>query len=463
LAKLVAIGDSLTQGFMSGAISATHLSYPAILARCMGLSADEFRVPPFFGEGGLPLNLEHLLDRLEERYGKKLDWYEKPRVIFTVRSILDRVEDYWERGPGSKPIGADTFHNLAVWGFEVADAYEVTPALCRAQIGKNRDDFLAQVPSAAMYRTALRVLNPARKSQLDDATQVSVARRIAQKEGIENLIVALGANNALGTVLDLKVMETGKTPPKLKAPKRNEQFNLWHPDAFALSYAQLGAKVAAIGAQRVFVSTVPHVTIPPVTRGINRGAHPLAAGERYFDSYARFFVKDANFTKDDPHLTKAEAQQIDSYINAYNDTIRKTAKAHGWHVVDMCALLDQLAYRRNNDQPKYKLPKVLADLKPPPDARFFQINQAGQRTQGGIFSLDGVHPTTIASGLMAQEFAHVMRQAGVSVVDVDFARLLALDTLVTDPPQTLDDVYGTLQTLEEWLHLSRLLALIAGG
>jgi hypothetical protein len=463
MAKLVAIGDSLTQGFMSGAISATHLSYPAILARCMGIWPDGFRVPPFHGEGGLPFNVEYLLDQLEERYGKDFDWYEKPRVIFTVRQIMDRVEDYWERGEGSKPLGIDYFHNPAVWGFEVADAWEVTPALCRRVIGNSEDDWIAQVPSAPMYRTALRVLNPSRRRDLDGATQVSTARRIARDEGIDNLILALGANNALGTVLDLKVMPTGKTPPKMKAPQRNERFNLWHPEAFALVYQQLAEKVQAIGAQRVFVSTVPHVTIPPVTRGINEGLGPLTAGEKYFDYYARFFVKDAAFSTNDPHLTKAEAEQIDAFIDAYNVAIADTAKQHGWHVVDICALLSRLAYRRNHDQPKHPLPPPLANLSPPPDARFFQIDPTGKRKQGGIFSLDGVHPTTIGSGLMAQEFVHVMRAAGVNLADVDFTRLLALDTLVTDPPRTLDDVYRTLQSLEEWLHLSRLLALIAGG
>ncbi|MGK7877493.1 MAG: hypothetical protein AB4426_30585 [Xenococcaceae cyanobacterium] len=33
--KLVAIGDSLTQGFQSGSISKTDLSYPAMIARCL--------------------------------------------------------------------------------------------------------------------------------------------------------------------------------------------------------------------------------------------------------------------------------------------------------------------------------------------------------------------------------------------------------------------------------------------
>ena len=36
--KLVAIGDSLTQGFQSGPILNTEWSYPAMIARSLGLS-----------------------------------------------------------------------------------------------------------------------------------------------------------------------------------------------------------------------------------------------------------------------------------------------------------------------------------------------------------------------------------------------------------------------------------------
>ena len=56
--RLVALGDSMTQGFMSGAIFATDLSYPALIAREMGLDPSQFRVPAFAALGGLPVNLE---------------------------------------------------------------------------------------------------------------------------------------------------------------------------------------------------------------------------------------------------------------------------------------------------------------------------------------------------------------------------------------------------------------------
>ena len=59
--KLVAIGDSLTQGVQSGAIYKTELSFPALIAEAMGLRVpSDFRVPRFPGSG-LPLNIEALL------------------------------------------------------------------------------------------------------------------------------------------------------------------------------------------------------------------------------------------------------------------------------------------------------------------------------------------------------------------------------------------------------------------
>jgi hypothetical protein len=86
-------------------------------------------------------------------------------------------------------------------------------------------------------------------------------------------------------------------------------------------------------------------------------------------------------------------------------------------------------------------------LNPIPDSRFFQSDQTG-RKQGGIFSLDGIHPTTIGYGVVAQEIIQIMQLAGVKfytangaerlgAVQIDFARLIQQDTLISNPPSTL--------------------------
>jgi len=86
-----------------------------------------------------------------------------------------------------------------------------------------------------------------------------------------------------------------------------------------------------------------------------------------------------------------------------------------------------------------------------------------------LFSLDGVHPTTIGYGIVAQEVIRIMERAGVSFrtptgaprsgpVDVDWHRLLAADTLISSPPALLDDGLGLLGWLDERLDWVRRLA-----
>src|SRR4051812_40094732 len=102
--RLVAIGDSLTQGFKSGAIFEPNLSYPAIIAWEMGLGEDAFRYASFSGAGGLPINIEYLLRRLDQRFGPDLNFLDKLAAPLFVRQWMDEIEDYWERGQGTLPV-----------------------------------------------------------------------------------------------------------------------------------------------------------------------------------------------------------------------------------------------------------------------------------------------------------------------------------------------------------------------
>jgi hypothetical protein len=97
-----------------------------------------------------------------------------------------------------------------------------------------------------------------------------------------------------------------------------------------------------------------------------------------------------------------------------------------------------------------------------PDSRFLTSDGQGGRATGGLFSLDGVHPTTVGYGILAQELIQVMRRAGVEFrtpdgavrpdpVTVDFTRLVRRDTLVTRPPQNLTSTLGILAWADEAL------------
>ena len=194
--RLVCIGDSLSQGFKSGAIFEPNLSYPATIAWEMGLGEDEFRYPSFAGQGGLPINIEYLLRRLDHEFGEDVNWWELPLLPIYLRQWMDEIEDYWETGAGAAPIRyRGAYHNLAVWGFQVQDAFLLTAGMCEQIASENSDDWVNQVPDNAMYRTALRVLIPSQSEVETDATQISRATELAASDGAENLLVFLGAED----------------------------------------------------------------------------------------------------------------------------------------------------------------------------------------------------------------------------------------------------------------------------
>ena len=469
-AKLVAIGDSLTQGFVSGSVHRTEFSFPAMIAE--SLSVDEFRSPDFSGEGGLPINLEKLLRLLVERYGSKLGWADGISAALSVRSLLDRVEDYWERGEGSLPSATGPLHhNLAAFSFLLGDCDKITEAICRRAIPEPKDDFVNQVPESAMYRAARRTLNPSFVPEYANLSQLEVAKVLAQQEGgIDNLIFWLGANNCLSTVTNLKIHWSTLEDLELLPHKREEQksqTNLWQPEHFQKVLERIVPKILEIGAKNVFIATIPHVTIPPISRGITPGKQGDAAlsHDGYYECYTHFWIWDDEFSRPDksyPHLTRDDARTIDSTIDSYNQLLREEAQKQGWHIVDICTMLDNLAFRRQKGKVPYQFPAGLVEgirkntqtqnrlthqdqllL----DTRFIHLApnapEPEGKFQGGLFSLDGFHPTTIGYGLVAHEFLQVMSKV-VSSKPLNWQEIIAADTLLTQPPANLENLQNTL-------------------
>ena len=478
--RLVTIGDSLTHGFMSGAIFRTDLSWPAIVAYEMGLRSDEFRFPTYewpSGPGGLPLDLERLARAFEARFGDRLDWWEIAAAGLWVRSYMSEIEKYWEFGLGAAlPAIGSPFHNMAVFGWDVLDTVLLDAKIVGARIDKPNDDLLAQVVENNVDRAGLVVLRRARAGNRA-RTVLDTAAAMAQGtgQGIETLVVMLGANNALGSILGLQPCWTSDDYLDLSPVRRlavKGQFSVWRPAHFAADWALLVDKLRQVRADHVIVATVPSVTIAPIARGVDGKVRP---DSRYFPYYTRPWISDGNFDpKRDPHLTEVEARAIDSAIDEYNATIIASVAATrddglDWYLFDMGGLLDSLATRRYINSPwarptwwkAYELPPAMQALEPVPNTRFFRAGPDG-RTDGGLFSLDGVHPTTIAYGVVAQEVIKVMETAGVTFADrdgtprsgpirVDFDRLVAADTLVSKPPAVISPTLGMLGWLDERL------------
>ena len=486
--KLVAIGDSLTQGFMSGSISKAKLSYPAMIAQCLG--EQNFKVPDFSGADGLPLNIESLLNRLAKRYGRRINWLEAIPALLTVRSHMDEIEDYWERGAGSLSSSTGPLHhNLAIWGFQLRDCYTVSDTVSRANIPPARDQPFQQIPEAAQYRTARRALNPSFAPKYQALTQVGAAQVMAREQGIENLIFWLGANHSLGTVVQLDDIHWS-TDAELEQLPHERKSNLWRPDHFKIILQRAMDKVATIGAKHVFIANVPQVTIPPISRGVTPGAAPDQGQDKdgYFEYYTHFWIWDSDFNPDrHPHLTRDQIREIDEVVDQYNQMIQAEATRRGWYVVDMCKILAQLAFRRQHGNVTYTFPpELIAALRTNPttqdrvttdgrvllDTRYVRVdpdkNNPQEKYKGGLFSLDGVHPSTIGYGLVAHEFLKVMQKAWVAhgeqrdLKPLDWNAIVASDSLAINPPANLANLQDTLGFLYSQTPLGQLINLIGG-
>ncbi|MBW4590425.1 hypothetical protein G7B40_035095 [Aetokthonos hydrillicola Thurmond2011] len=135
--RLVAIGDSVTQGFKSGGIYDTKLSYPAIIAREMGWNS--LRYPTYDGpEDGLPLNIERLAENLQRSFGNSIDWFDFLQALLALLKNLRKSQNYWEQGEGSVyPIKEQINHNLAVYGWDLRNTLSRNADICIDVLKKN--------------------------------------------------------------------------------------------------------------------------------------------------------------------------------------------------------------------------------------------------------------------------------------------------------------------------------------
>ena len=426
----------------------------------------------------MPLNLEYILRDLEHRYGADISPWELPLALFRARQVMDEIEDHWERGPGATaPVIAGFNHCLAVYGWDLRDALSRTAKSCETSIATPNDSLLDQIVENHGARAALRVYprwNERTRTMtlLDAAAALGEDRAAGEDHGIETLVVFLGANNALRTVTDLSVRWSGNDYKDLR---KKDQYTVWRPSHFISELAELEQAVERIAARHVIWCTVPHVTIPPISRGVGR---KVAPGSRYFPYYTRPWITDETFDpRSDPHITDQQARAVDYAVDLYNDAItavveraRTGSPARDWYLLDIAGLLDRLASRRYildpNARPEwwspYPLPAPVKALEPTVDSQFLRSDGRGGRRTGGLFSLDGVHPTTVGYGLIAQELINIMRTAGVEFrhgngalrsdpVTVDFTRLIQHDSLVRTPPQNLDSALDILDWADQAL------------
>lgn len=461
--KLAVLGDSVSQGFQNGGVYRTDQNFPAFLSRCFEPDP-EFRQPLFTAQGGIPLNLEVLVRGLSEKYGNTLEWNEYIPAMHHLYSTLRRIKNYWEGHVMdlSREV-PEPFHNQSVWGFSINDAWLVTEQMSKEFIETQPDTYsvFEVLPDHAKYTTARLTLNPTLGNEFSHATQLDNIQYLQEHGGIEYLIVCMGHNNIIGAVTELRFQYS--EPKDLGAFPSQRSYTVYRPEHFEKEYRELAEKVSTVGARQIICQTIPYVTIPPVSRGVNENQSRHSGG--YFDYYTRFWIWDSDFDPDQhSHLTKEEAIRLDRCVDEYNEIIRRVAKDYGWIVVPLNKYVNAIARRRLRGGQKIPYPQSFIEAIKNNEATAHLVNRNGQPVlstdylrideesgkvvKGGIFSLDGIHPTTIGYGMIAHVYKETLEKHGVSFQrDLDWNHIIASDTLITDPPYLLTGLKELLRFL----------------
>lgn len=118
-------------------------------------------------------------------------------------------------------------------------------------------------------------------------------------------------------------------------------------------------------------------------------------------------------------LRAGQAAQIRATVNAYNEIIEDAAEEHGAALVNIHALLNRIR------------------------AHGFEVNGERLTTEflGGIFSLDGVHPTNTGYAVLANQFIRALdRKFDTEIPPLNVKKVAASDPLVfpgIEPPDSL--------------------------
>lgn len=240
-------------------------------------------------------------------------------------------------------------------------------------------------------------------AEIDSETDLVLFPRLgSQMEIAESLhpqLIAcwIGNNDALSTVLDYDQLDGFSQLTPL--------------DVFTAQFQQIAARLSATGAKVVF-GTIPDVTkiaylvSPADLQRLTGSTHGLPAGSFTtlvttasikLGTVAPSILANPNFV-----LDPSEVANINQRIGEFNTVIRTTANAYGQGVAEIGAVFNYLSAN----------PLVLSGV--PLTTRFL----------GGMFSLDGVHPSNVGQLLVAKYFVDAFNfRFGLSIPNVNASML----------------------------------------
>ncbi len=227
---------------------------------------------------------------------------------------------------------------------------------------------------------------------------------VAESLHPQNVACWIGANDALGAALSFDQLDASQLTPI---------------SDFTARFQEIANRLDAMGSRVVF-ATIPDVG--QIAYLLDRqdlirflgSDFGLPAGSKTTLPLMLMvklgLIAPTELTNPQFVLDPAEQQTISDRIHAFNDVIKQTAAAHGMGVVDVHAVFQYFV-----------------------DS---QVNVGGvpitTRFLGGLFSLDGVHPSNIGQALVANMFIDGFNQQyGLNIPQLDGPTMYWL--FLTDP------------------------------
>ncbi|SEH62561.1 hypothetical protein [Magnetospirillum fulvum] len=405
--ELMAIGDSLYQGVRSMTIKTDlcRTSTPAQVAAALGET--EFASP----DPGNPMIID------PER------WLKDPHKL--GRELAEYAA-YWQKEPGS-PHGLACFDNVSVAGSEVWHLYDFTATQGQAQA---REEFakLGGAPlslstigkvdlSRMIYGINSRfVLNPGNLPDHAEKTQIGwVAERKPRR-----LLVNIGSNNGLW---DMCLKGDPKAGLYFGKPGGSDPDDYSQIEALAEALDSLPPEVETIyfnslGRPRCVANLMPNPD------NVEWATHP---GEAYFESYENRFALSPAYNLLSAEQMSALDQRVAQANARIAEILTKGITRHRLAFVDFFGLLtDKDAKHWGDSRATWAANHRISN-------NTFQSGLLGGFAHGGLFGLDGMHPTTVGYGIVAQRVLDVIAQTETSpsqAAKVDLDALCREDWLI---------------------------------
>ncbi len=384
--KMVAVGNSLTQGYMDGGLYAygQSNSYPSIIAQQVKLAVPSmvFNQPTVTGNGSGYIHLVYLNGQLTPI---------EPGDDSTAGSNPCDADASWATWGTSLQV--NSYNNLGEAGILLTNcvALNSTQAIINNVLTGYQD--IAALGGTVgnpygrflNYGSAL-VANPTNYIDLIRSSKATF------------FTCWLGNNDVLGYATSGGVVTDVSTP--LGTIAENE---ITPPAVFAQKYDSVLLAFYNMGAQGVCatipdVTTIPFFNTVPSYVMVNGGKQYLwittSAGVRqatdgdyiilpeYNAVVAGQGVYQSNPVPNNMVLDATEVDSVEIATNAYNASIKSLAAQYNFALVDMHAYLTTLSSSITVDG----------------------MTMTRQFVQGGAFGLDGVHPTAIGYALIANQF-----------------------------------------------------------